>query len=129
MSPASPAAAVEAIVLFGHGGRDPRWADPLRAIAARVVAGHPGVLCETAFLEFLAPDLPTACRGLAARGARRIVIVPVFLSGGGHVLRDLPGLVATVAGELPAVTVEVRAPVGERPDVIEAIADSCLADL
>ncbi len=122
-------APVQAIVLFGHGGRDPRWADPLRAIAARVLADRPAALCEIACLEFLEPDLPTACRGLAARGARRIVIVPVFLSGGGHVLRDLPGLVAQVTGELPAVTVEVRAPVGERPDVIAAIAGSCVADL
>lgn len=119
----------EAIVLFGHGGRDPRWADPLRAIAARVAAARPGTPCELAFLEFLDPDLVTACRALAARDVRRITVVPVFLSGGGHVLRDLPLLIARATAELPRVAIEVRAPVGERPDVIDAIARSCIADL
>ena len=32
----------EAIVLFAHGARDPRWAEPFEAIAARIRAAAPG---------------------------------------------------------------------------------------
>ena len=32
----------QAIVLFAHGARDPRWAEPFEAVAARVRATAPG---------------------------------------------------------------------------------------
>ena len=47
------------LILFAHGARDPRWAEPFEAIAAAVRARAPSVDVRLAFLELMAPDLPT----------------------------------------------------------------------
>jgi lipopolysaccharide export system permease protein len=63
----------QAIVLFAHGARDPRWAEPFEAVAARVRAAAPGCPVVLAFLELMTPSLgrrrraPRRCR----RDARR----------------------------------------------------------
>ncbi|HZW73593.1 MAG TPA: cobalamin biosynthesis protein CbiX, partial [Caldimonas sp.] len=34
-------ATAQALVLFAHGARDPRWADPFEAVAERIRAAAP----------------------------------------------------------------------------------------
>ena len=46
----------------------------------------------------MAPDLAEAARRLAAAGASRIDVVPLFLGTGGHLRNDLPPLVEAVRG-------------------------------
>ena len=41
---------IRAIVLFAHGARDPRWAQPFEAIAARVRAAAPDCRVALAYL-------------------------------------------------------------------------------
>jgi sirohydrochlorin cobaltochelatase len=74
-----------AIVLVAHGARDPRWAEPFEAVAARVRAALPGGRVALAFLELMAPTLAEAVDRLAAEGATAVDIVPLFLGSGGHV--------------------------------------------
>src|SRR5207245_630829 len=52
--------AMKAIVLFAHGARDPRWAEPFEAVAARVRAAAPAGEVAVAFLELMAPTLAQA---------------------------------------------------------------------
>ena len=114
------------IVLFGHGARDPRWADTMTAIAARMAELSPATPVESAFLEFMTPDLATAVDTLVARGASAIVVAPVFLAAGGHVLRDLPDRLAAIAVRHPGLAVRVEPALGSLPAVVEAMARHCL---
>ena len=114
------------LVLFGHGARDPRWADTIRALAERLGARAPDLPVEAAFLEFLSPDLSEAVDRLVARGARSIVVAPVFLAAGGHVLRDLPDLLARTAARHPGLRVRTAPALGSLPGVVEAMAEACL---
>jgi sirohydrochlorin cobaltochelatase len=112
------------LVLFAHGARDPRWREPFDRLLSLVSERHPGpVMC--AFLEFMAPDLPAACRRLAAAGAARIVVVPLFLGTGGHLRQDLPALLAA-AGQAAGVPVAGVPAAGEHPLVLAALAEYCL---
>jgi len=115
------------LLLFAHGARDPRWAEPFEAVAARVRARAPGVDVQLAFLELMAPDLPEAGRALAAAGCERDDVVPLFLGTGGHVRKDLPALVEALAAAWPAVRWKLQTAVGEAPLVIDAMADVALA--
>lgn len=117
----------DAIVLFGHGARDPRWAEPMRAIAARIAQHRPDLRVELAFLEFLSPTLPQAAVALAAGGARAAVVVPVFLAGAGHVLRDLPQLLEQARTAAPGLQLHAVEALGERPEVLDAMAAAALA--
>ena len=85
-----------AVVLFGHGSRDPSWSRPIESVAARMRERNPGVSVACAYLEMMDPDLPTAVRALAAAGACRVSVVPMFLGIGKHARHDLPELMAAL---------------------------------
>ena len=115
-----------AIILFAHGARDPRWAEPFLRVAERVRAEAPEAAVELAYLEHLEPSLEEAARRLALRGAKAIRIVPLFLGRGGHLRIEVPARVAAVAAELPEVVIEVALPAGDDDAVIDALAQFCL---
>jgi len=117
------------LVLFAHGARDPRWADTVNALAARIAERSPGLAIEPAFLEFMTPDLAGAVDALVARGVRSVVVAPVFLAAGGHVLRDLPDRLAAIATRHPGLSVRVEPALGSRPEVLDAMAAVCLRAL
>jgi sirohydrochlorin cobaltochelatase len=114
----------QGIILFAHGARDPRWAEPLQATAASVRRRRPGVDVRLAFLEFIAPTLPIAADAMVAAGCTRIDIVPLFLGAGGHVRRDLPEMVQGVRERHPHCRITLHTAAGETAAVIEALAQA-----
>lgn len=116
----------KAIILFGHGSRDPLWRLPMETVAARLRAMQPGVPVRCAYLELDQPDLGTATGELAAAGARRITIVPMFLGTGRHAREDLPALVQAMQAALPVVTFTLQKPVGEDGRVVDLLAKIAL---
>lgn len=109
-----------AVILFGHGSRDPLWRAPMDAVAERVAAN--GITVRCAFLELTQPDLPGAVQELADLGATTISIVPMFLGTGRHARADLPRLLDELKGVHPGVRIEVRLSVGEEPRVLDLLA-------
>jgi sirohydrochlorin cobaltochelatase len=114
------------IILFAHGARDPRWADTLREIAREIGLLAPTALVELAFLEFMEPSLPALAGKLQAAGIENARLVPVFLGGSGHVLRDLPGLLNECQAQYPGLIIHAEMAVGQRKEVIQAIARTAL---
>ena len=116
------------LVLFAHGARDARWAEPFERLRVRIETRRPDLLVALAFLEHMQPDLAEAVAALAARGARRVRVVPLFFGRGGHLREDFPRHVARAQAATPSVALDVTAAAGEDPAVIEALADFALAD-
>ena len=116
-----------AMVLFAHGARDPRWAEPFEAVAARVRAAAPDCRVALAFLELMAPSLGDAAAGLVGAGATRIDVVPLFLGTGGHLRQDLPPLVDALRAAHPHVDFRLHAAIGEHAAVVEAMAAASVA--
>ena len=116
----------KAIVLFGHGSRDPLWRLPMETVAARLRAVQPGTPVRCAYLELDAPDLPQAAGELAASGARTITIVPMFLGTGRHAREDLPALVQQLRARHPQVSFVLQKPVGEDGRVVDLLAKIAL---
>ncbi|HRP66855.1 MAG TPA: CbiX/SirB N-terminal domain-containing protein [Thauera sp.] len=118
-----------AIVLFGHGARDPEWAGPMRRIREAILARPDAPSVELAFLEFMTPTLPEAIAALATAGARKVAVVPIFLAQGGHLKRDLPVLLDTARAAHPHCEILLATAAGEAGPVVSAMADyaaSCL---
>lgn len=118
-----------AVILFGHGARDPEWARPMQRVQERMVERRPGLAVALAFMEFLSPNLDQAAENLVAGGASAIIVVPVFLAQGGHLKRDVPAWVEGLRQRYPACRIELAGAVGEAPEVVSAIADYALATL
>jgi len=112
----------QGLILFAHGARDPRWAEPFERVAARVRALRPDWAVSPAYLEFLAPDLDAAGAALAAGGCREVEILPLFLGAGGHVRKDLPERVEKLRVAHPAVRWSLRPAAGESDILVEALA-------
>ncbi len=119
----------QAVVLFGHGARDPEWAGPMRRIRDQLLAAPGAPRVELAFLEFMQPTLPEAIAALATAGAKRIAVVPIFLAQGGHLKRDLPLLVDAAREAHPGCDIRLATAAGEAEAVVVAMADYARACL
>ncbi|MBI3230743.1 MAG: CbiX/SirB N-terminal domain-containing protein [Burkholderiales bacterium] len=117
----------QGLILFAHGARDARWAEPFKRLQALVRSERPAVRVELAFLEFMTPGLPEIVPQMVADGVQKITLVPVFLAQGGHVLRDLPQMVANLKEQLPALDITIAQAIGEDDEVMRAIAKYCIA--
>ena len=111
-----------AIVLFGHGSRDPQWREPMEAVARRMRAREAQLEVRCAFLELEQPDLVAAVSELAASGTESIRVVPMFLGAGRHAREDLPRLVEQCRREHPALRIDLQPSVGENPRVLDLLA-------
>ena len=114
------------LLLFAHGARDPQWAQPFEAVAARCAASRGNGRVALAFLEFMTPGLVAGGTRLVAQGCTAIDVVPLFLGAGGHVRKDIPVLMAQLAAAHPAVHFVLRPAIGEAAAVIAAMADVAL---
>jgi sirohydrochlorin cobaltochelatase len=112
-----------AIILFAHGARDPEWAAPFGIIKQQLQAARPEVQVELAFQELMTPSLDAAVAQAAARGAKRIVLVPLFMAQGGHLKRDLPLLVEKIRRQHPRLELQVTPAIGDAPEILQAITD------
>ncbi|WP_244807758.1 MULTISPECIES: CbiX/SirB N-terminal domain-containing protein [Caballeronia] len=117
------------IILFGHGARDPRWAEPFERLAQKLRGSRGDQPVALAFLELMSPDLPAAVARQAADGCDAITVVPVFFGQGGHVRRDLPEIVEKCRKAHPDVAIFCATAVGEDDAVLEAVAGYCLRQM
>ena len=115
------------LLLFAHGARDVAWAAPFEAVLSRVQTQRPDMQVALAYLELMQPDLAAAAAQLVRRGCRQVDVVPLFLGTGGHVRRDLPLLLQRLQSQHSGTRWTLHDPIGEHPDVIEAIARAAAA--
>lgn len=115
-----------AIILFGHGARDPEWAAPMRRMRARLLQSAPDVRVELAFMEFMSPTLDHAVDAVVADGARTVTVVPIFLAQGGHLKRDVPLRVEAARRRHPDTNFTLAPAIGEDEGVLAAMAAAVL---
>ena len=107
----------DGVILIAHGARDRRWHEPFERMRDALASRLPEARVALSFMEFAKPTLAEATAELADKGARRVLVVPVFLSGGGHVANDVPALVAAEKARHPGIEFEVSGALGEEPEV------------
>ncbi len=116
-----------ALILFAHGSRDPKWAEPFQSIQALIRAQAPNIPVELAFLELMQPGIQECLSALAKQGVKRVSVVPIFLAAGRHLREDLPALIAPIQSQFPDLEIIVTAPIGDIPEFQTAIAKLALA--
>jgi sirohydrochlorin cobaltochelatase len=115
------------IVLFAHGARDPEWARPFEAIRDRVRRSRPEYPIALAYLEMMSPSLEEAVAAVIAEGAMTVVVFPLFMAQGGHLKKDLPRILDAIRASHPRVPISLQGPIGEAPEILEAITDWIVA--
>ncbi|RTL46545.1 MAG: cobalamin biosynthesis protein CbiX [Burkholderiales bacterium] len=121
---------MDGLLLFAHGARDPAWARPFEAVAARLRQTRPQTPLALSFLEFMTPNLSDAADDLVRQGCTRVHVLPLFLGTGGHVRRDIPPLLESLRERHgAAVDWVLHPPLGEHEAVLQAMCDACLEPL
>ncbi|AAB98975.1 TPA: sirohydrochlorin nickelochelatase [Methanocaldococcus jannaschii] len=87
---------MEALVLVGHGSRLPYSKELLVKLAEKVKERNLFPIVEIGLMEFSEPTIPQAVKKAIEQGAKRIIVVPVFLAHGIHTTRDIPRLLGLI---------------------------------
>src|SRR5437868_5975936 len=78
-----------ALLLIAHGSRQAEANADLIWLADELAAGGEYRAVVSSYLELAEPGIEEGARRCVAAGAKRVILVPYFLSAGVHVRRDL----------------------------------------
>ncbi|MDX2702706.1 CbiX/SirB N-terminal domain-containing protein [Streptomyces sp. PA03-6a] len=103
------------LVAVAHGSRDPEALRTAHALLERIRDLRPGLSVRLGHIEIDEPSLDDTLAALRGEA----VLVPLMLTRGHHVKRDVPGALASA----PHLRGRVAAPLGPHPLLAEALYD------
>jgi sirohydrochlorin cobaltochelatase len=118
------ASAFDGVIMIAHGARDARWMEPFFRMRGDLEKRLAPAAVALAFMEFAAPTFAEGVAALYQGGARSILVVPVFLSGGGHVAKEIPELVEAERQRYRDASFTVAGALGEEREVIVGLMDA-----
>jgi sirohydrochlorin cobaltochelatase len=116
-----------AVLLCGHGSRDPEAIEEFEQAAAALRPRLPGFDFAAGYLEFARPTIRDGLALLAGRGAQRILAIPGMLFAASHVKNDLPWEMNSFTAENPDIDVRLGRDLGIDPKLLQAAADRIAA--
>ena len=108
-----------ALLIVGHGSRDPRGAREFHELVALVKERNPALSVEGGFIELSRPPISECVNRLAQGGVRNIAAVPLMLLAAGHAKDDIPATLVREKMSHPEVGFEYGRALGIRPELLE----------
>jgi sirohydrochlorin ferrochelatase len=112
-----------AVLLIAHGSRRAEANADLEHVAEVLRGRGEFVHVQSAYLELCAPDIVAGGTKCVTAGARRVVLLPYFLSAGMHVTEDLTAARNELASQYEDVEFLLAEPLGRHPLLIDVVAD------
>jgi sirohydrochlorin cobaltochelatase len=112
-----------AVLICGHGSRDPEAIAEFELVAAALRPRLPDFDFATGYLEFARPTIRDGLTTLAARGARQILAIPGMLFAASHVKNDLPWEMNSFMADNPGIDVRLGRDLAIDPKLLRAAAD------
>jgi sirohydrochlorin cobaltochelatase len=107
-----------ALLIVGHGSRDPRGAREFHELVALVRERDPALAVEGGFIELSRPPISECVERLAGAGARDIAAVPLMLLAAGHAKDDIPATLVREKMSHPDVSFRYGRALGIRPELL-----------
>ncbi|MEJ0002922.1 MAG: precorrin-8X methylmutase [Pararobbsia sp.] len=111
-----------AIVLAGHGSRDPDGVREFEALVELVRGRTPGRMVRHGYLEFASPTIDVAVRRAIADGARHVVMVPGVLLAATHAKNDMPSELLALEREFAQTRFSFGAALDLHPQLLQLCA-------
>ena len=109
------------LILIAHGSPRPAW----RASVERLTETLQGTIGQDAvrlaYMECTPPTLLDVASDAIGSGRVRLRVLPLFLTGEGHVHKNIRPLVREVQLRYPRATIELLPPVGQHPLFLEML--------
>lgn len=116
-----PSASQTAVLLIAHGSRRPSANEDLVQLAGLVAEQGGYEIVEVSYLELAEPTITTAGRSCVERGARRVLMLPYFLSAGVHVVTDLEDHRRELGKQFPGVEFILCPHLGLHPLMVDIV--------
>ena len=78
------------VIVLAHGSKVRTGNEGLYTIVEMLRAMDKWDMVEPGFLQLAKPGLTEVVEALISRGAKRVVVMPLLLFSGNHVLKDIP---------------------------------------
>ena len=78
------------VVVLAHGSKVRSGNEGLFKIVEMLRAMRKWDMVEACFLQLAKPGLTEAVEDIVGKGAKRVVVMPLLLFSGNHVLKDIP---------------------------------------
>ncbi len=108
-----------ALLVVGHGSRDPRGAKEFHELISLMRRNNPSLSIEGGFIELSRPPISECVNRLVEDGAREICAVPLMLLGAGHAKDDIPATLVREKMCHPEITFHYGRPLGIRPELLD----------
>ncbi|WP_394825075.1 CbiX/SirB N-terminal domain-containing protein [Pendulispora albinea] len=105
------------VLLVGHGSRNPEANAEFESLADVYRQARTDLAVQIGYIELARPLVPEAL-AMAARMARRVAVVPLFLFSAGHVKNDLPLAIDEARRRFPSRTFAVAPALGVHPSLV-----------
>ncbi|MDD4239265.1 MAG: CbiX/SirB N-terminal domain-containing protein [Desulfotomaculaceae bacterium] len=112
-----------AVILLSHGSRSYEARTVLEAYQIMLKKAGCYDLVATASLQFNQPDLPASVAEVVKKGAKRIVVAPLFLDQGRHVQDDIPEIIQGEREKFPEVELTLAGHIGADERVAQVVMD------
>ena len=109
------------LLIIDHGTRSTTANRRLAVFAERIALERPDWLVRHAHMELAEPTFDQSIDELVEAGARHVFVHLHFLGAGFHVRESIPELVAGARDRHPAIRIEMSAPLGEDPRLVEIV--------
>ena len=107
-----------ALLVVGHGSRDPRGAKEFHELVALVRERYPDLVVEGGFIELSRPPISECVDRLAGGGARNIAAVPLMLLAAGHAKDDIPATLVREKMSHPELSFRYGRALGIQPELL-----------
>jgi sirohydrochlorin cobaltochelatase len=107
-----------ALLIVGHGSRDPRGAQEFHELVS-LVRDHAPMPVEGGFIELSRPPISECVINLRERGAREVSAVPLMLLAAGHAKDDVPATLVREKLTHPDLDFHYGRALGIRPELLE----------
>jgi sirohydrochlorin cobaltochelatase len=108
-----------ALLIVGHGSRDPRGAREFHDLVGLVRRRNPSLTVEGGFIELSRPPISECVDRLAEGGALDIAAVPLMLLAAGHAKDDIPATLVREKTDHPQMSFSYGRALGIRPELLE----------
>jgi sirohydrochlorin cobaltochelatase len=103
------------VVLFAPGIAEARMRKPFEELEETLKNELGKDRVRLAYVSAASPNLADVAAEAAEDGVARLRILPLFLTPGGPLEKEIPEQVSVVRAQVPQITVEILKPVGEHP--------------
>jgi sirohydrochlorin cobaltochelatase len=110
-----------ALMILGHGSRDPRGAREFHDLVDLVRRRNPSLTVEGGFIELSRPPISECVDRLAESGARNVAAVPLMLLAAGHAKDDIPATLVREKMGHPEMSFSYGRALGIRPELLELL--------